>query len=121
MPALKPVEWIGASLDDLRNCPEAVQDAVGYALFLAQSGDRHPAAKTLKGALGGLVEIVDDWDGNTYRAVYTAKLAGVIYVLHVFQKKATKGIATPHHVISLIKERYRRAQEHHARHYAKKE
>ncbi len=73
---LKPVEWIGAALDELRACPEAVQDVVGYALFLAQSGDHHPAAKRLKGDLQGLVEIVDDWDGNPYRAVYTTRLAG---------------------------------------------
>ena len=98
-----------------------VQDVVGYALFLAQGGERHPAAKPLKGELRGLVEIVDDWDGNTYRAVYTAKLAGVIYVLHVFQKKATRGIATLRHVMAIIKERYRRAREHHRRQHAGKE
>jgi len=123
MPArpLKPVEWVGSSLEDLRACPEEVQDVVGYALFQAQSGASHPAAKPLKGELRGLVEIVDDWDGNTYRAVYTAKLAGVIYVLHVFQKKATKGIVTPRHVIELIKDRYRRAREYHGRHYRGKE
>lgn len=114
---LKPVEWIGAALDELRACPEAVQDVVGYALFLAQRGDHHPAAKRLKGDLQGLVEIVDDWDGNTYRAVYTTRLAGVIYVLHAFQKKATKGIATPRHVVQVIKDRYRRARAHHAEHY----
>jgi phage-related protein len=119
VPALKPVEWVGGSLDALRRCPEAVQDLMGYALFLAQCGDRHSAAKPLKGDLGGLVEIVDDWDGNTYRAVYTAKLAGAIYVLHVFQKKATRGIATPRHVIALIKGRYRRACEHYAGHYGR--
>ncbi len=120
-PSLKPVEWVGSSLDDLRDCPEEVQDVVGYALFQAQNGASHPAAKSLKGELRGVVEIVDDWDGNTYRAVYTAKLAGVVYVLHVFQKKATRGIATPRHVIELIKDRYRRAQEHHRRHYGGKE
>jgi len=53
---LKPVHWVGSSLDDLRGCPEDVQDVVGYALFLAQGGGRHPAAKRLKGDLGGLVE-----------------------------------------------------------------
>ena len=120
-PSLKPVEWVGSSLDDLRTCPEAVQDVVGYALFTAQSGARHPATKQLKGELRGLVEIVDDWDGSTYRAVYTAKLAGVIYVLHVFQKKATRGIATPHHEINLIRDRYRRAREHHRRHHGETE
>ena len=114
---LKPVEWIGAALDELRACPEAVQDVVGYALFLAQSGEHHPGAKRLKGDLHGLIEIVDDWDGNTYRAVYTTRLAGVIYVLHAFQKKAVKGIATPRHVVQVLKDRYRRAQAHHAEHY----
>ena len=118
---LKPIEWVASSLEDLRGWPEEVQDVVGYALFMAQSGSKHPAAKLLKGDLRGLVEIVDNWDGNTYRAVYTAKLAGVIYVLHVFQKKATRGIATPRHVIELIKGRYRRAQEHHRRHHVERE
>lgn len=60
---------------------------------------------------------MDDWDGNTYRAVYTARLADVIYVLHAFQKKSTKGIATPRRVIQVLKERYRRAQAHHAEHH----
>ena len=65
----------------------------------------------------GLVEIAHDCNGSTYRAVYTARLAGVIYVLHAFQKKATKGIATPRHVVQVIKDRYRRAEMHHAEHY----
>ena len=60
---------------------------------------------------------MDDCDGSTYRAVYTARLAGVIYVLHAFQKKATKGIATPRHVVQVIKDRYRRAAAHYAEHY----
>ena len=120
-PPLKPVEWVGSSLEDLRASPGQVRDLVGYALFVAQSGSSHPAAKPLKGKLRGMVEIVDDWDRNTYRAIYTAKLAGVIYVLHVFQKKATRGIATPRHVIELIKDRYRRAEEYHHRHYGREE
>src|SRR6266545_2710714 len=106
--ALKPVYWVGSSLKDLRACPEEVQDAVGYALFLAQEGRQlHPAAKPLKGALRGLVEVVADHVSGTYRAVYTAKLADMIYVLHVFQKKATRGIATPKHELDLIKGRLR--------------
>lgn len=67
------------------------------------------------------MEIIDDWDGNTYRAVYTAKFAGAIYVLHVFQKKSTKGIATPQHVLDVLRERYRRAREHHAQYHARTE
>jgi phage-related protein len=112
----KPVHWIGSSLQDVRAFPEAVQDVVGYALFVAQCGDQHPAAKRLKGDLRGLVEIVDDWDGDTYRAVYTTRMEGVVYVLHAFQKKATKGIATPRYVIDVIKDRYRRARAHHEVH-----
>ena len=110
---LKPVYWVGSSLKDLRACPEEVQDAVGYALFLAQEGtQQHPAAKPLKGALCGLVEVVADHASGTYRAIYTAKLANAIYVLHVFQKKATRGIATPKYELDLIKARLRWAQRH---------
>ena len=109
---LKPVLWVGSSLDDLRACPEDVQDVVGYALFLAQEGGQHPAAKRLKGDLRGLVEVVEDHQSGTYRAVYTARLAEAIYVLHVFQKKATRGIATPRHELDLIKARLRWAERH---------
>jgi len=109
---LKPVYWVGLSLDDLRACPEDVQDVVGYALFRAQEGGQHPAAKRLKGDLRGLVEVVEDHASGTFRAVYTAKLANAIYVLHVFQKKATRRIATPKHELNLIKARLRWAQQH---------
>ncbi len=110
---LKPAYWVGSSLKDLRACPEEVQDVVGYALFLAQEGkQQHPAAKPLRGALHGLVEVVADHASGTYRAVYTAKLANAIYVLHVFQKKATRGIATPKHELDLIKARLQWAQRH---------
>ncbi|MGH7430185.1 MAG: type II toxin-antitoxin system RelE/ParE family toxin [Candidatus Methylomirabilaceae bacterium] len=116
---LTPVHWMGSSLVDLRACPERVQDAVGYALFLAQIGKQHPATKWLRGDLHGLVEVVEDHDGSTYRAVYTTKLAGLVYVLHVFQKKSTHGIATPKRDLDLIKARLRRAREHHAAHVDK--
>jgi phage-related protein len=114
VPLLKRVEWMGSTLEDLRRCPAPVQDAIGYALYLAQLGGSLPAAKRLKGVLGGMVEIVDDFDGDTYRAVYTVKLRSVVYVLHVFKKKSTRGIATPRREIDLIVERYRRARAHHA-------
>jgi phage-related protein len=109
---LKPVYWVGSSLKDLRACPEEVQDAVGYALYLAQEGGQHPAAKRMKGKLQGLVEVVEDHASGTYRAVYVAKLVTAIYVLHVFQKKATRGIATPRHELELIKARLRWAERH---------
>lgn len=111
----KPVVWIGSSLDDLREFPEEVRGEVGYALYLAQLGSKHPSAKPVKGFKGaGVLEIVEDFDGDTYRAVYTVKLAGVVYVLHAFQKKSKQGIATPKQDINLIKERLKRAQEAHA-------
>ena len=82
---LKPVEWVGSSLEDLKEFPEEVRQGVGYALYLAQCGEKHPSAKPLKGFNGaGVLEVVEDFDVDTYRAVYTFKLAGVVYVLHAF-------------------------------------
>jgi phage-related protein len=121
VPPLKPVEWMGSARDDLRRFPEPVQDVMGYALYLAQCGAHPPEAKRLKGELAGIIELVDDFDGDTYRAVYTVMLRGAVYVLHVFQKKSTRGIATPRREIALIKARYRRARAHHAAHYGAQE
>ena len=86
-PSLKPVEWMGSALADLRRFPGPVQDVVGYALHVAQLGEHPSEAKRLRGELAGILEIVDDFDRGTYRAVYTVKLAGAVYVLHVFQKE----------------------------------
>lgn len=114
MNALKPVEWVGSSLADVRAFPEDVRRGFGQALFEAQLGGKHPAAKPLKGFRGASVlEIVEDHDGDTYRAVYTVRLAGVVYVLHAFQKKSKRGIATPQHEIDLIRQRLRLAEEQH--------
>ena len=86
--------------------PEAVQDVFGYALRLAQSGSKHPDAKPLQGFGGaGVLEVVESWRGNAYRAVYTLKIAGAIYVLHCFQKKSAKGSETPKPDIELIRDR----------------
>lgn len=115
LPPRIPIVWVGASREDLKDCPAPVQRVVGKALFQAQLGGHAVTAKRLKGALRGLVEIVDDFAGNTYRAVYTTKLAGAIYVLHVFQKKATQGIATPKHILDLIIQRLRWAEWYHRR------
>jgi phage-related protein len=83
-------------------------------------GREHPAVKSLKGFGGrGVLEVVDDLDGNTYRAVYTVKFAGAVYVLHAFQKKSKKGLATPQREIDLIKERLKRAKVHYKSHYGK--
>ena len=118
-PPLKPVEWMGSALADLRRFPDPVQDVVGYALHIAQLGEHPPEAKRLKGELAGILEIVDDFDRSTYRAVYTVKLAGVVYVLHVFQKKSTHGIATPKRELAVIRTRWQRAKAHYAEHYAR--
>jgi phage-related protein len=105
----KPIIWVGASLDDLKQFPEDVKDEIGYALYLAQIGKKHPNAKPLKG-FSGVMEIVSDHEGDTYRAVYAVKLGDKIYVLHAFKKKSKRGIKTPKQEIDLIKARLKRAQ-----------
>ena len=115
MGPLKPLFWLGTSRAKLREFPEAVRRAMGFALYLAQAGDKHPDAQPLKGFGGaGVVEVADDYDGETYRAVYTVKLAGAVYTLHAFQKKSKKGVATPKRDLDLIRTRFRQAREHHA-------
>lgn len=107
----KDIIWMGYSKDRLRAFPEDVKDVMGFALRQAQQGGKHPAAKPLKGFKGaGVLEIVEDHDGDTYRAVYTVRFKGKVYVLHVFQKKSKKGIQTPKLVINLIKDRLKRAE-----------
>ena len=104
---------MGSTLKDLRDSPEPVKDGIGYALELVQKGDKPANAKPLKGFGGaGVLEIVEDFDGNTWRAVYTVAIAERVYVLHFFQKKAKKGIATPKKEIDLIERRLRDAIEH---------
>ena len=112
VPSPKPVRWVGSSRDDLREFPEEVRNRVGGALWEAQLGRKARYAKPLKGFGGaGVLEVVDDFDGDTYRAVYTVRFAGVVYVLHAFQKKSRRGIATPRQEIMLIEARLQRARE----------
>src|SRR5476651_515802 len=93
---LKSVRWIASSRKDLKTFPDEVKKAVGVALFLAQQGLKHGTAKPLQGFGGaGVLEVVADDDGDTYRAVYTVRLAGAVYVLHCFQKKSKSGVSTP--------------------------
>jgi len=106
---LKPVVWVGDSLRMLKSFPAAVQDEVGFALFLAQRGEKHIAVKPLKGFGAGVMEVVADHRGDTFRAVYTVRLADRVYVLHAFQKKSKHGIATPQVEIELIKRRLKQA------------
>ena len=117
-PQLKPLEWTASSRKDLKAMPEDVQDVFGYALQIAQEGGKTSNAKPLRGFGGaGVLEIVDDYDGDTYRAVYTIKFEHALYVLHVFQKKSTHGIATPESDLALIRLRLRAAEQHHADNY----
>src|SRR5215208_2243894 len=107
---LRSLIWIGSSLDDLRAFPDAVKQTMGYALYLAQIGGKHANAKPLRGFGGaGVLEITDDFDGDTYRAVYTVRFQSAVYVLHAFQKKAKRGIATPNRELELIRARLHRA------------
>ncbi len=108
---IKPVSWIGTSYKDFRAFPDPVQDAMGYALYRAQIGAKHGSAKPLKGFGGaGVLEIVTDHVGDTFRAVYTVKFAAAIYVLHAFQKKSKTGIKTPTEDLDLIRRRLKMAE-----------
>jgi phage-related protein len=111
----KPIFWVASSKEDLRRFPREVRRTFGQALFDAQTGGKHPDAKPLKGFKGaGVLEVVEDDDGNTYRAVYTVKFAGVVYVLHAFQKKSKSGIKTPLEEIEKVKSRLKEAQNDYA-------
>jgi phage-related protein len=111
-PPLKPVTWVGTSLKDLREFPAPVQDVMGYALYVAQRGGKHQDAKVLAGFGGaGVLEVIKDYRGDTFRAVYTLKYAGSVYVLHAFQKKSKTGRATPRRDMELIKQRLREAEQ----------
>ena len=108
---ISPVNWVASSYKDFRAFPDPVQDAMGYALYQAQIGKKHPNAKPLKGFGGaGVLEIVTDHVGDTFRAVYTVKFACAIYVLHAFQKKSKSGIKTPTEELELVKQRLKSAE-----------
>jgi phage-related protein len=119
---IKPAEFVGTAEDDLAAFPNEVKSLLGFAIFQAQIGGRHRRAKPLKGHKefkgAGVLEVVDDFDGDTYRAVYTVRFAGVIYVLHAFQKKSKSGIETPKSEIEIIKARLARAKHHYDENYA---
>ena len=115
---LKKLHFVGSSRDDIREFPEEVKLDIGYALFMVQKGEKPLAAKPLRGFAGaGVLEIIENFDGNTYRAVYTVKFAKAVYVLHCFQKKAKHGIKTPQQDINLIKHRLRVAEEGYRAYY----
>lgn len=110
-PPRKPLKWVGSTKRDLDAMPEDVKDVFGHALDLAQAGSKHPDAKVLAGfGSGGVLEVVEDGRGDTYRAVYTVRFAGWVYVLHCFQKKSKSGIKTPQEDIDLIHARLKAAR-----------
>lgn len=116
---LKPLDFVGSSREDLREFPDEVKEDVGYALFEVQQGGKPVSAKPLKGFGGaGVLEILEDFRGGTYRAVYTVRFAEVIYVLHCFQKKSKHGIKTPAQDLDLIRRRLKAAEEDHKTYYS---
>jgi phage-related protein len=107
----KPLAWIGSAKKDLMTLPPSVRKFFGHALDFAQRGDQHDAAKPLKGFGGaGVVEIVENDAGGTYRAVYTVKFQAAVFVLHCFQKKSKRGIATPKSDVDIIRSRLKVAE-----------
>jgi phage-related protein len=118
-PATRPVYWIGSSQKDYLEFPERVQRECGFALHLAQIGEHPPSSKVLKGFGSGVVELIENFDGDTYRTVYTIRFEKILYVLHAFKKKSNKGISTPKIDVDLIKRRVGAAEEHYRAHHEK--
>ena len=115
----KPLRWIASSKRDLLTFPDDVQQAMGYAIHIAQMGGLHDDAKPLKGFGGtGVVEIVEDHQGDTFRTVYTVKFEEAVYVLHAFQKKSKQGRKTPQSDIELVRSRLKAAEDHHRQNQA---
>ena len=110
VPGEKPLYWIGSSLKGISQFPPEVQRTAGFALSAAQYGGKHPSAKPWKGEGPGVLEVVKNHDGDTYRALYTVRFANAVYVLPAFQKKSLHGIATRQSNIALVKERLKLAQ-----------
>ena len=110
VPGEKPLHWIGSALKEVRRFPAEVQRTVGFALGAAQFGGKHPAAKPWKGEGSGVLEIVKDYDGDTFRAIYTIRFARAVYALHAFQKKSPRGIKTRQSDIDLVRERLKMAE-----------
>jgi len=111
-PPRKPVKWVASAKRDLDAMPAGVKDVFGHAIDLAQAGDKHVDAKPLSGfGSAAVLEVVEDHRGDTFRAVYTVRFAGWVYVLHCFQKKSKSGIWTPQADLDLIKVRLKAAEQ----------
>ena len=108
---LKPVTWLGTTRKVLQRFPLPVRKSIGFALYHAQKGTKHESAKPLRGFGGaGVLEVVEDHRGDTYRAVYTVRFTERLYVLHMFQKKAKQGSKTPKQDIDLIQQRLKEVE-----------
>ena len=110
----RPLLWIGSSRKDYGDFPPSVQEACGFELFLVQSGLHPPSAKPLKGLGNGVIELVEAFDGDAFRTVYTIRFEQAVYVLHAFKKKSKSGIKTPQSDIDLIKRRLKDAESDYA-------
>ncbi len=118
---LKIVHFVGNSRRDLKALPKGARAVFGHAILLAENGMKHPDAKPLTGFGGaGVLEVVEDLDGDAYRAVYTVKFGGLVYVLHAFKKKSKVGAKTPPRDMEMIVKRFKEAEEHYKKHYAPK-
>ena len=107
----KPLDWVGSAKKDFLNFPGPVKDEMGNALGLAQFGGKHSSAKPWKGQGAGVFELVENHDGDTYRAIYTVRFAEVVYVLHAFQKKSPSGIRTAAADVAMVERRLKLAQQ----------
>ena len=116
---LRPLLWIASSKRDYDGFPARVQESMGFELFLAQTGQHPPSAKLLRGLGSGTVELVEDFAGDTYRAVYTVRFSAAVYVLHAFKKKSKRGRKTPQSDVDLIKRRLMEADRDYAQRYEK--
>ena len=107
----RQLEWVGSSHKDLMQLPADVRKSIGFALHFAQHGEQHPASKVLKGFGGaGVLEVVENDVGGTYRAVYTVRFEEAVFVLHCFQKKSKSGIATPKADMDVVRARLKVAE-----------
>lgn len=119
VPGERPLLWVASAKRDLMNFPEGVKDEIGSALSVAQFGGKHPKAKPWKGEGSGVLEVVEDHRGDTFRAVYTVRFHEAVYVLHAFQKKSTWGIKTAQRDVELVSDRLRLAREDYSIRYGK--
>jgi phage-related protein len=116
---LRPLLWVASSKRDYDEFPARVQETMGFELFLAQTGQHPPSAKLMRGLASGTVELVEDFAGDTYRAVYTVRFSAAVYMLHAFKKKSKRGRKTPQSDIDLVRRRLKEAERDYAQRYGK--